>query len=289
MDPLATFGNFHVLLLHLPIGLVAAVAALEALTLRSDAAEAARTRGGQRVLMWLLGVSAAVTAGAGYVLSLHGYEGSTVSLHMWLGIGVAVLALATAAVHERAWRAARRGAPSGGLLAAFRMGLLGTIALMVPAGHLGGTLTHGEDFLFAPPRTGVEQEPSAPSVPSFAAGSSEFGARVLPVFEANCWGCHGDARQKGGLALHTSERIRAGGKHGPVLVAGDPGASEIVRRLRLPMDHKEHMPPKDKRQPTADDRRGMDRCRRCIQHRARHEVRGGFGVGSGRCILWSPG
>ena len=43
-----------------------------------------------------------------------------------------------------------------------------------------------------------------------------------------------------------SELIK-GGESGPALVVGNPGESELIRRLHLPMEDEEHMPPEGKK------------------------------------------
>jgi mono/diheme cytochrome c family protein len=73
---------------------------------------------------------------------------------------------------------------------------------------------------------------------------------VAPIFEARCSSCHGADRQKGKLALHTWETVARGGDSGPLFVAGKPAESELVRRLRLPEDDEERMPPIDQPQMT---------------------------------------
>jgi len=70
-----------------------------------------------------------------------------------------------------------------------------------------------------------------------------YAARVRPLLVERCGSCHGEDRQRGGLALHTPEAIAEGGNDGPVLVAGEPGESELVKRLRAPSGSKMHMPP----------------------------------------------
>jgi mono/diheme cytochrome c family protein len=259
MDLLATFGRFHVLLLHLPIGLIAGVAVLEALSLRGGSMVAVRgvelgaARGGMRVLLWLLAAAAVLTATAGYVLSLQGYVGETLSLHMWLGICVAALSVLSLAAHERVLRAARTGKPVRAPLMLFRVTLLCTVGLTFPAGHLGGTLTHGDNFLFTTssnPAEGPAARPADARGPIPA--PSVFSQRIEPILASNCYGCHGSDKQKGGLALHSAGAILAGGKHGPIISAGKPSASELIRRLRLPVDDKKHMPPTGKPQPSEE-------------------------------------
>ncbi|MFO1492616.1 MAG: c-type cytochrome domain-containing protein [Kiritimatiellia bacterium] len=69
---------------------------------------------------------------------------------------------------------------------------------------------------------------------------------IAPILEKNCTGCHGAEKCKGDLRLHTVEGIKAGGKGGPVVVAGDPGKSPLCLRVSLAHDHDDIMPPGDK-------------------------------------------
>jgi hypothetical protein len=81
----------------------------------------------------------------------------------------------------------------------------------------------------------------------------DFAARVLPILEARCFSCHqapkADARgrlqkPKGGLRLDGAHWIQKGGDTGRVVVAGQPTKSELLRRVELPEDDADLMPPK---------------------------------------------
>ncbi len=89
--------------------------------------------------------------------------------------------------------------------------------------------------------------PGAQPVPT------QYEARIAPIFAERCTGCHGTEKQKGKLALHTPEAIQLGGLDGPVIVPGKPQESEMLRRLALPLEHEDHMPPKDRPQPSAEE------------------------------------
>jgi len=80
-----------------------------------------------------------------------------------------------------------------------------------------------------------------------------FDGVALRVFEDHCLDCHNPGKIKGNLRLDTREGVLEGGQSGPVVVAGDPGSSELLRRVQLPVEDKKHMPPKGKAQPTADE------------------------------------
>lgn len=89
--------------------------------------------------------------------------------------------------------------------------------------------------------------------------ASAYEAVIAPILQQRCVGCHGAERAKGGLRLHTPAAIRAGGSSGASFVAGDPTASELVRRLHLPFSDDEHMPPDDKPQPEASEILALER------------------------------
>jgi uncharacterized membrane protein len=57
-------------------------------------------------------------------------------------------------------------------------------------------------------------------------------AAVAPVFNQRCIMCHSGAAPPHGLRLDSYAQVMAGGAHGPVVVAGAPAKSELVRRIR---------------------------------------------------------
>jgi hypothetical protein len=69
-----------------------------------------------------------------------------------------------------------------------------------------------------------------------------FTARVAPVFEKHCVGCHGPEKHKAGLRLDTFEHVMRGAEAGAIVHAGDVKASEVFRRITLPESDEEVMP-----------------------------------------------
>lgn len=235
----------------------------------------ARGRAPSRDVVLALLAPAALTgafaAGAGYVLSREpGYEGSTVTTHLVLGLIVAAGTMLSLILHRRA--------------RAYRLTLFVTAAMLLPTGHFGSILTHGAGFITAPlhesespsvTRSGAKDRGKPRETPAEEAGgalqdgsvssaepdkgqsegdaASEYDARIAPVFSSYCTACHGETRTKGGLALNTPASILAGGEDGPVLVPGDAANSDLIRRMRLPLEDRDHMPPDGKRQPNASD------------------------------------
>lgn len=257
---LAVAGRLHPLLLHLPIGFVAGLAALETLgALRRSppplAVMATLTR------LTQLAAAAAITTGL-LLEQEGGYPEALADQHRNVALAFFVVSLAMG-----------RFVRSEARRTAFRVSLGLALVLVGVAGHLGGSITHGGNFLFepleehAPPKPAVEppaqprevaEAPTAVAtnvveqVPAGAARST-FEERIAPLFAASCTDCHGEDKRKGRLAMHTREGLERGGSSGAAFVASDVAASLLVQRLELPLEDEEHMPPADKPQPSAQD------------------------------------
>src|SRR5262249_1169474 len=72
--------------------------------------------------------------------------------------------------------------------------------------------------------------------------STFYGARVQPIFTAQCLSCHSAAKRKGGLQLTSYAALMRGGKHGTVVKPGDISASDLFRRINLPQSDDDFMP-----------------------------------------------
>ena len=62
---------------------------------------------------------------------------------------------------------------------------------------------------------------------------------VLPILLLRCGACHGQRRKDAQLDIRTRAALLRGGKSGPAIVAGNAGASLLVKRI-----HAEEMPPR---------------------------------------------
>jgi hypothetical protein len=71
-----------------------------------------------------------------------------------------------------------------------------------------------------------------------------FDTKVRPVLAENCFSCHGPKKQQAGLRLDSKEAVIKGGDEGPVLVAGQPEKSPLIKAIRHAGEPK--MPPKGK-------------------------------------------
>lgn len=86
-----------------------------------------------------------------------------------------------------------------------------------------------------------------------AAPNSFYTARVAPVLEEHCVGCHGRNRQRAKLRLDSYAAVLRGGKDGPVIKSGNLHDSELFSRITLPGPDDRVMPPSSKPAMPADD------------------------------------
>ncbi len=59
-----------------------------------------------------------------------------------------------------------------------------------------------------------------------------FESKVRPVLIANCFTCHGEKEQRGGIRLDARAHLLANGKGGPIVGIGSPETSRLIRAVR---------------------------------------------------------
>ena len=229
-------GRFHILLLHLPIGVLVVVCLLELDTCVRRRIAGPPDRVG---FLLLFGASLAViTAVLGLLLARDPlYNPEALFWHKWTGIAAAV-----AAVLAAWWRRFRS---RQGRMAYWTCLSLTMICLGVAA-HQGGVLTHGREFLTRYfPAAATTRGTTVPDVGDPAAPPGHAG--VQRVLAAHCLACHAGEEPSGGLRLERKAQILAGGRSGKVaMVPGEALSSEMVRRILLPRDDLDVMPPASK-------------------------------------------
>ncbi|MGV3503650.1 MAG: c-type cytochrome domain-containing protein [Adhaeribacter sp.] len=235
-------GRLHPLVVHLPIGILVLAICLHFLS-RWPRYAALRA---VLPVLWFAGALTAVLAcGAGFLLVAGGdYAAGAVDTHRLAGLGLTALAILLLVARNRAWPARLQTAAVSALA-----------LLLVVTGHFGGNLTHGEDYLSQPLYAMMGQKPAKIARPPVTDINQALVYRDLvePVLEQKCWQCHSAEKQKGKLRLDTKEFLLQGGKHGEVLAAGSSAKSELYKRLILPEDHDDRMPPKGKPQLTVEE------------------------------------
>lgn len=214
----AWVGRWHPLVLHFPIVLLL-IAIFLGLT-------------GKKVPPNLLSVavlSALLTAISGFFLGKETLvKGDLLFWHQWLGGSVALIAAL--------WYALERPGSFGNTV--FSKGVQAILVVLIGfTGHYGGMVTHGEDFLALPMEKRQEKIPENPII------YKDVVARIL---DDKCVSCHNPNKQKGELLMTDLSELLEGGESGHTVVPGDPGESELIKRVLLPADDEDHMPPEGK-------------------------------------------
>jgi uncharacterized membrane protein len=236
-------GHLHPILVHLPIGILL-LACLFLWQSRKD--KYAHFQPVINIILLLGMISAIASCITGFVLSGSGdYDEEMVSWHQWMGISVAMLSIVIYYFRRKSYLRKWQW-----LLAPF------LVLLIFVTGHLGGSLTHGADYLTLPLKdlagdsVVVVKIKPIPNVQEAMA----YTDIIRPIFQTKCYGCHGLSKQKGKLRLDQPDLIMKGGKDGVVIVPGNSGKSEIVKRLMLPREEEHHMAPKEKPQMTSGEK-----------------------------------
>ena len=101
----------------------------------------------------------------------------------------------------------------------------------------------GAEATLAELRASEAQDPSvtAPVEESAPLSADELGARSVALLSETCVGCHGPDKVRGRLRLDSRTALLE--RDAPVIVPGDPGASELLRRVSLPPTDVDVMPP----------------------------------------------
>ncbi len=227
-------GKFHPLLVHLPIGFFFLAALLRILTVLKKITVS------DSVFKWVLLSTFLVSIfsiGTGWLLSGSGEYDDTLRVrHQWSAVLFSILVLLLyftpnqRGIHDVLWGLA--------------------LLVLTVTGHYGGSLTHGEDFLW---KAEVE-----PLVVENVQEARVYEELIRPVLEKKCYSCHGPGKQKGELRLDSPEFLLKGGGDGPVLEAFHPGRSLLMMRILLPESDEDHMPPKGKPQITVAEQQLLD-------------------------------
>ncbi|HUH46179.1 MAG TPA: DUF1549 domain-containing protein [Arenibacter sp.] len=241
-------GRLHPLAVHFPIALLIVAYFLELLTIGG------KRQGLREGINWMvfLGAFFALLATIlGWLLRVHdNYSGNLVLLHQNMGIATGILAVVTGLILKNTLNG------KVGNFFLYRSALSITVVFLIFAGHLGSSLTHGDDFLTSVLPNGKNSNPSGKTTALLAEldrakalteeQQTELNLEVRAIFAHNCYQCHDENKQKGELTLDSKHGVFMGGKSGPVIEAGKSEKSELFKRISLPPDHDDVMPKKGK-------------------------------------------
>ncbi len=251
-DIVLFFGRFHPIILHLPIGFLVLAFLLELLS-RIERFSVYRPAVG--LALFLGAASALVAVILGLMLAEGGgYGEELLDLHKWLGIATVVLAIVAFLLYRK-----RSKQENPTLDKAYVSTLSLMVLVLMGAGHYGGSLTHGSDYLtqYMPnPLRKIaglpEKESKEVKLITNLEEAVVYEDIIHPILDSRCVSCHNPDKKKGELMMHTADALLAGGENGDIFVPGDPETSEMLVRVHLPEEDDDHMPPDGKSQLTDD-------------------------------------
>ena len=213
-DIIAWLGKWHPVVLHFPIVLVIVVVWLQL--------------SGKTIVYTLLSLtafSALIAAISGFLLGLGtAQQGELLFWHKLLGASVAICMTLwywlDAIEFDKKY-----------ILKALSVLILVLIGF---TGHYGGMITHGENFLTLPTNKKELIIPENPLI---------YQHIVAPILDNKCVKCHNPNKTKGALLMTGFDELLKGGESGHTILAGNPGESELMARIELPIDNEDHMPP----------------------------------------------
>jgi hypothetical protein len=273
MDFIYFLGRFHVLVLHLPIGILTLAIVFECLV---------RWRPFRFLTpaipwVWLAGgISGVGTVMLGFMHATEsGFQDSpAVEAHRWAGMTLTAIAFlfwilrlrlepttatvwptwAKSAKLDDAYAKIQPLWAEGGKLdklydkTGWIVACVVTFVMMSVTGHLGGNLTHGETYLvqYAPKPirrlAGLSSETDPRPAPKDLASADIYLDIVAPALHARCDACHNPGKKSGGLSIADYDSLMKGGKVGAVIKPGDPAGSNLFHRVSLPSSNADFMP-----------------------------------------------
>jgi hypothetical protein len=218
------FGRFHAVVVHLPIGIILLGVVFYGLNVWKKSAYIKQSL---PVVFLFATISAAVSVIFGLLLAdKGGFSSGSVFWHKWLGIGVMLVSFFT-------WLAfSRKSAYAKWLVVALS-------GLVLATGHLGGGLTHGDNYLsehaplfLKPILGGTSASSSIIEHQLFNPDTIVIYMHILqPVLHAKCASCH-------------NEEDMEGGDSGAAIAMGSLNQSELYNRLTLEATNNKFMPVK---------------------------------------------
>jgi uncharacterized membrane protein len=240
------FGRFHPLILHLPIGTLFALFVLELVQWIRPKYQLGKSC---EIMLWLGVLSSIPTVLAGFLLASSGdYDEELLSRHQWLGLGTTILLCWLLAL--RYWAAAK---PKRFWV--YRPLLFVNVILLTLAGHYGGSLTHGANYLtrYMPAELKTALGIKKAEVPAYDSTQSakffvgeietDFAHGIVPILQQNCMECHGGEEAKGGFTINGRDLMINTG----VIDFESPAKSRLIQLLRT-SDEEDRMPPIESRE-----------------------------------------
>ena len=196
---------------------------------------------------------AVASAISGYFLSKEGgYDDRLLETHETLGIATAIFSAVVYILYAKAHIFFQEKNKRKAFYIVLFVPLIVLVSL---TGHFGGSMTHGEDYLFEIVRADLVA--SDPSLMLKAVTNVKeavlYSDIIEPILQARCYSCHSASKQKGELRLDGISYMQRGGEHGDIFEPGNADSSSLFTRLMLPLEDEDHMPPNEKPQPASSE------------------------------------
>ncbi len=230
LDITTFIGHLHPLLVHLPIGFLLLAVLID---LFSYSRKFQHVIPSVSIILLLGLIAALVSSVTGYVLSLSGdYDYQRLSSHQTGGIIVTafsglLFALSTQPVRKKV--SLNKKAYSSLSIILF--------VIVSYTGHLGGSLTHGSEYLSWNVLMNQKLEK-----PSSVEEALMYEQVIQPLLMKRCSQCHRVDKRKGKLSMQSVAALKKGGKSGPAVVAGNLSESELYKRISLDPTNEKFMP-----------------------------------------------
>jgi len=238
-DLLVLFGRFHPIIVHLPIGFI-----VLGILVDFSRKKLPWYKEALQVIFYWAAISGLFSILSGFLqFQKEGYEWKTVQAHFTVGVLTVIFSFL--------FYAHLKGVSFLKTIK-IRFFTWAHLVLISITGHLGGTITHGEEYLNEPVNalfnSSLKQQENAKKYYAEYQDETVFSSLIQPILEDKCVKCHNEKKAKGGLQLHRIEALKKGGKNGPVLDFDQPKKSELYVRVHLPQENKKHMPPPSRKQ-----------------------------------------
>ena len=133
-------GRFHPLLLHLPIGSLIILFIMEVI---NDLRPKLNLESACNLLLWFSVISIIPTVLLGVLLGSNGsYDDELLNTHKWLGWLTALVCVWMLVIRQK-----KSSSNKNFFARYYKLFLFVNVTLLSLAGHYGGHLTHGEDYL----------------------------------------------------------------------------------------------------------------------------------------------
>lgn len=226
-------GNFHPVILHLPIGAFLFTLVLFAYQKFTKIKLTVPIRLG---LIFSF-ISAVISSILGFILQFYGdYDNSLVNFHMWLAVITTLLIGLIYFLHKK-------NENNKYIAHSF----VSAVIFLTVTGHYGGSITHGKDYLKLPELNQTVRFVSYDSI-------HVYNDVVSSIIDSKCVKCHNMSKSKGGLMLTSQVEINKGGDNGKIFLANNSSDSKLYTYLNLPINDKMHMPPDGNSQLTENEK-----------------------------------